>query len=377
VNSYRLPSAQFIGAKGLQGTGSQTRVDVCGKVMLCGEYGALKGQSALASTVDCSLSVNFSQQASPLTVQSDRWQKAQPVKPILAENDAMLTRITAALSLEFGVNRGTLTVKSQIKENFGMGSSSALHLGVVAAFAKTSAPIKTADNGKNSSSSLLSGIVGTAISSQRCLQTFASGYDVATQALGGLVRFTGKSQPLSLNEGNALKLTRESSYLDYGQAKKINSRGTLATLNHFCHIFVGGKGANTKETVRVNLLAIEGQNLWEPLLDHNSLLDRGLCELFATPSEKALQALIPVVKRTRDFYSRLPSFPHSLSQQISKFPGCDQSWSFKTTGAGGEDALLVFAEPERRRDLEPLFLRLGWEHFTPGFVDRGLRFDDE
>ena len=54
------------------------------------------------------------------------------------------------------------------------------------------------------------------------------------------------------------------------------------------------------------------------------------------------KALISSMSKQRKLMSESPFFPIDIERVLMTLPGFDETWSYKTTGSGGEDALLFF-----------------------------------
>ena len=92
-----------------------------------------------------------------------------------------------------------------------------------------------------------------------------------------------------------------------------------------------------------------------------------------TDDTKTMSDLASAAGAQRSFLAESPHFPKSLAAHLAALPGCDQTWSFKTTGAGGEDALLVFGRKADITAADSALRSLGWHPMPASFTGHGLR----
>ncbi len=174
--------------------------------------------------------------------------------------------------------------------------------------------------------------------------SLASGYDILTQLVGGFFLFDSSFWK------NPSQLTR--------------CEIDPAIFHEYFHVFYGGKGAETKIVTNSTWVWLEEQQRLS-LLKHlsESLIDSMLL-FFKAPSEFFHHCLENIVRHRR-FFESYSNFPISISQKLSLVDGFDQSWTYKTTGAGGEDALILFGHKKDIMEAELVLKILGWKHY-PG-----------
>src|SRR5690606_638539 len=67
-----------------------------------------------------------------------------------------------------------------------------------------------------------------------------------------------------------------------------------------------------------------------------------------------------------------PHEPRELLSALEALPGIDETWSIKTTGAGGEDALLLFGDDEAVKPALRVLHARGWEALPVAFASRSV-----
>lgn len=199
----------------------------------------------------------------------------------------------------------------------GFGSSSALCLGLFAA-----RPLLAAAREAQPQPVAVWQWADQAYQYQKSLQGFGSGYDVATQAHGSLVRF----DPKHWQEGQPCT--------DIWEACSHH----LSALR----VLVGGKGARTGAVGSRTLdwLATQGQY---PQLCRLTAEVVAEFEQGKTP----IREIVPKIAQIRRLLQGAPDNPPALAQTLASLPGLDQSWTYKLSGAGGEDAVLLFGEGDQ------------------------------
>ncbi len=299
-----------------------------GKIMLSGEYAVLNGGRAVAHTLDKRLTVEVLQGSQGISIASDIWAK----KKYFSDDDPdFICQSLKYFESLFGkLPPLDIKISSNIEISYGIGSSSALRLSLFAALQKH----------LELGWSVLD-VAQLAFKDQKRAQGQASGYDILTQSLGGLVEMSTGSDiwPKS-------------------------SRQT-----HSCHldkiqIMIGGKGAPTRETlVSVSQWLASKRDPQSLHAVSENLTDAWLGNDFPYLLEK--------VEAHRLFFEGAPRFPGKLSEALK--PYCYLSnWSWKLTGAGGEDALLIVGNIPSEANL--VFQKFGWRTADLTFSKEGLRY---
>lgn len=301
-----------------------------GKIMLAGEYAVLEGGRALAHTIDARMSVTF--EISPVgetIVHSNLWPKAITY-PSLSQELALQS--IAFFEAQLGkLPLLQIKIESDLEVQHGVGSSSALRLCLITGLAQSMhKELKQQE------------LMKIAYHDQKRFQTLASGYDIITQALGGLVSisFSDLAWPNTCFKASSPHLEK-------------------------VKIYVGGKGAPTKPTAISTSKWLSQNVKKEDLLERSEdLVDAWFHSNFVDLLEK--------IELHREIFKGSPSFLANLEIALSPFHDLSR-WTWKTTGAGGEDAILLIGDPPSEA-LQTLN-QLGWYPSKYQFSEFGLSYD--
>jgi galactokinase/mevalonate kinase-like predicted kinase len=340
---------------------AQVSVRVPGKVMLCGEYSVLTGGRALAASLDRHLSVRVRPKAGlgGIHVASDIWDEPRFVRATDFETgDALVDTVRRGMEL-FGVSDMEVRIDSELDIKLGLGSSSALRLGVLLALEEmgrlkpTSAPSHHDSHGR----SILMPLAKEAYLLQKKSQARASGYDVATQLIGGLVSFEKGDDDHS-----------------WPRSLSVEAESLQRNLSTLVHLFGGGAGAPTTPVMTSTFGWLEARAKLRSLDEANSVLREAFLRALSTPdNQEALALLCAATGEQRRIFADAPSYPRLLAERLTALPGCDKEWSFKTTGAGGEDAVLLLGHRHALSQAEKALKDLGWQRIAVGFECAGTR----
>ncbi|MEI8025604.1 MAG: hypothetical protein WCI18_04570 [Pseudomonadota bacterium] len=299
-----------------------------GKIMLSGEYAVLNGGRALAHTLNKRLAVEVLQSTKETSIISDLWAK----KKYYREDDPdFICQSLKYFESVFGkLPPLEIKINSDIEINYGIGSSSALRLSLFAALQKH----------LNLDCSMLD-IAQLAYKDQKRAQGQASGYDTLTQALGGLVEMTIDEDiwPKSSKQTKSCHLER-------------------------IQMLVGGKGAPTRET-------LESVSQWLTSNRDSHSLQAVSEDLTDAWLGSDFPILLEKIEAHRLFFDGAPRFPRELSQALKPHQNLSQ-WSWKLTGAGGEDALIVVGNIPTEARL--VFQNFGWRRADFTFSGEGLKY---
>lgn len=313
---------------------------VPGKVMLAGEYAVLEGGRALAATVSDCLTIEAELQEG-FDLISDLW--ATPYRSDILPDDSSspFVQAVAATCLVNDFPGCRMRVESDLNVDWGMGSSSALLLGVL-----------LAGRGLGDLSfdqfqlSALWPVARQAFELQLARQGVASGYDVYTQYFGGLNIFSTSQWRGDCPETVSLPLE--------------------FIRNNF-HIVVGGEGAPTTSTMQSTGQWLRASGRFADLLTiSDALIDQIL---------DGSHDLVDLVARHRRLLHDSPQFPRQIAKILSEISGCDKKWTFKTTGAGGEDALLLIGSKSEVAEALVALEALGWQLYAGQWDDRGCQLE--
>ncbi len=330
---------------------------VPGKIMLAGEYAVLLGGRALAVTLDKRLAVTAAARPAGFgaRVTSDLWPEPRMLSDAAlgvgrtTDGDPLLTAVAYGLKL-FGLIDVEITVDSELRVSYGIGSSSALRLAVLLALNELSPPgarYSYLDTARH------------AWLLQRDAQSLASGYDIATQLTGGLVEFRNPSARRPMVAGPTV--------LDPDQwpVEITRHERLLEPARELVHPFVGGRGAPTGQVTGETLVWLDQSGRLESLMFASEELVEAFYGALAERFDgMALARLVAAVRDHRSVFSGSPHESEVLGDALARLPGFDRSWSFKTTGAGGEDAILLIGEPTCLAQATDTLYRMGWDRLT-------------
>jgi phosphomevalonate kinase len=335
-------------------------VTVPGKVMLAGEYTVLAGGAALAATIDRRLTVTVTHAPGlgGCRVHSDLWAAPRLVEWGMDGGEPLVAAVARGMRL-YGVSDCEVAVRSELDPRHGVGSSAALRLGVMAALSAVGAPPR-----RRRGRTALWNAALEAFRLQREHQRQASGYDIATQVKGGLTLFT---------PGHAAAGARGPVAEDWPGATTSFTRTEMQALKELVHVYVGGAGAPTGPVLQDTLAWLDRSGRLPRLESATATLLAALGRALAGPSDASASGLARACAAHRAVFAGSPHFPEALAGGLAALAGESERWSFKTTGAGGEDALLLFG---RRAALAPAHAYLaerGWHSLGAAFTSTGAR----
>ena len=320
--------------------------------MLAGEYAVLRGGHALAVTVDRSMTVavTFDPAAFSWIVKSNIWEEPREISDLSTPHSDPLCRAVQASAKRHSLHGGTVEIQSTIDIADGIGSSSALRLGVCSAF-----HLLKHDRDPKRPSGIPLDCVLQAWALQAENQGTASGYDIATQYAGGLVEFSFQY------EAN----TWTPKWF----------RHDLDLLSEYVHIFVGGSGAPTSTTLQSTASWLDGGNRFERLIDTSENLIDAFLNAIRWQSPENFRRLIACTAAQRVMFAGSPHFPLAVAEKLTNLPGIDTKWSWKTTGAGGEDAILLIGPHKSIQPAAQELWSMGWHRLEAPFTSSGIRID--
>ncbi len=353
-------------------------VECPGKIMLAGEYSVLKGGRSLASTLNCKLKLrlesveknpdqNPSQLGVTVHLSSPIWSGPRSFELRTAKH-------SQALIFEgFSSDKPSSLFETVVKE--GLSQLSHSHLAQMATLRIAVEEALPLSDGVGSSSGLILASLGAikglekenfgpcekwesaamAFGVQRQFQGgIASGYDFATQVLGGLVVFSGTAE----NWPGML----------------LGAKSKSGQLNELIDIFCGGRGAPTTAQVGSTSEYFEKHSLWPRIIEtQEKLIDLFAPALEENPPSETIFDLVGALVQARLPFVEGPHFPKDLFKELSNLPNFDKTWTCKTTGAGGEDAMLVIGSKMDRRVARDFFEARGWKKSSYLFSSDSLR----
>lgn len=324
-------------------------VKIPGKVMLAGEYSVLFGGSALAATVKNQMEVTATTHTDGrCLLRSAMWKK-----PIDCATDETSQGIhgplleAALLGMKRNnINGAAISISGNLKPEYGFGSSSALRLGTSVALKSLSTGIMAETYWDEAKEAYLQ---------QKNAQQQASGYDIVTQYVGGVALFNP-----AISEERVIWPGRITLF----------PKRTIKTLNSIVHVFVGGKGAPTTKTMQGTLSWLEDNQLMPAVV----AASEHLIEAFKNALNRngnSLDDLIRAAAAVRTIFSHAPAFPDWLTDLFDSLPGFDETFTVKTTGAGGEDAILLIGNENAITAPAALLVERGWRQLKKPFACAG------
>lgn len=312
-------------------------VEVPGKLMIVGEYAVLCGGEALAASVDRILVVHLEADGTgPVVVDSDFYDQPLFLASCLEidqlpVSERLLAQIIARVSQFYAIPFANLkiTVRANWAVSDGLGSSSALFYALWSAFYEWSRIQHIGVTEPRSSLQLAQ----LAFEDQRKYQGVGSGYDILTQSLGGFVK-------MRLDDTNWP-----------------GSFSNLETLNfsEYLKVYVGGEGTSTPGQTKSVMAEISENDLMPELKSEQAKLIYLLAESL-NPSYREVCAQFA---RCRQVLSST-DYLHPCFSKLLDLEHLDCSWSFKPTGAGGVDAVLVFCNPQGEELAERALAKVGY-----------------
>lgn len=327
-------------------------VEVPGKVMLCGEYHVLTcGARALAFALNTYLEVYVRYGArarESLTLCSNLWGVPRQIDANTAYDD--LLSATVGELMPAGKHRvEEIRVTSQLNPQYGFGSSSALYLALtVIAYLQRRGGNLVVSPAKRWQ------LAGQAFGLQRRKQGLASGYDVATQCIGGIVEYCscGGEWP------------------DRHSVQAFTDADLHRNLSEVVHLFIGGHGADTAAVMcdTQDWLDSQARSL---LITTTTALQRAFADTLHDLHN--LRTLIAATAQWRRWFSASPHFPTRIDAALRTISGLDRRWSWKTSGAGGEDALIVIGYRQDIASVSARLVALGWQNFDYRVTRHGMQ----
>ena len=306
-----------------------------GKIMLAGEYAILKGGTSLSAAVDARLHVTVAPTlANAFSIHSDLWPEerelpAEPATEPLLDSLQFLARVHE-------LHGARITVTSDLPISYGLGSSSAVRLAshlAVQAFCEQKIELSQEEIWR---------AARDAWRLQESQQGFASGYDFVTQVVGGFIEWTANYDSWP------------------GTVRSLD----LGWLTDWVHPYGGGVGAPTTRIGGGVRQWLESFLLWPELQRRTSDL---IGALLAQNSE----AIFASVAAHSNLLRPGPFYPDALYKTLASLPGYGRSWSFKTTGAGGEDAILLLGHRSDLFEADRELRRNAWQALAQPWTEVG------
>ena len=321
------------------------KISVPGKIMLAGEYTVLEGGPCIASTTNHRMQLQWTPELQGgIRVASDLWaEESFAVVPGGTYPQPLLNAVASLFDRESLRDlSGLIHVDCGLRIQDGVGSSSAFRLGLAVLAGSLAGEGRPQD------------WLRSAIRLQQLSQPKASGYDCTVQLHGGCLLFT---------MGSAIK--------EKSSLQKIPA--LTETLRDYCRILVGGGGAPTPQLIRDMSDWFSSGTRWarfeqasQDLVEHFRGFQDG----------DPLQLLVEKVAAFRRTMAGSPGLPVKVAS-LQDLTGCDQTWTYKTTGAGGEDALLFFGDRDTFASLKDKLQEKGFVEASFGFGAEGAQINEK
>ncbi len=333
---------------------NQVSVKIPGKVMLAGEYSVLFGGSALAATVKNQMDITAeSHDAGRCHLDSELLKDATEFSTSDEPNGPFALFFTSALSgmRRHNISGAKVSVKGNLQPEFGFGSSSALRFG-------TAVALKTLASGTKEDTYWEE--AQEAYKLQKKSQSQASGYDIVTQYMGGVTLLTPEKSDTQHSPTWPGRVT-------------VFPASAVERLNQIVHVFVGGKGAPTTSTIKSTLTWLQEEDLLTALGEASEALIAAFRAALQDSAETPnLTPLLNAVCKHRAIFAHAPTFPNALLTALAAVEDFGKDFSFKTTGAGGEDSVLLVGYQEQITEATQVLAKLGWAKIESPFSERGL-----
>lgn len=312
--------------------------------MLSGEYAVLLGAEALAFTLDTFLDVYVSVSDDEcFHISSQFWNRELVFKnfedEVLKPYQGPLLKALQRAQEIYKNPPLMINIPYSFDKTAGVGSSSAVILASCLA-----SSLYVSEFSKEECCELSWKI-------QRSLQGQASGYDVFTQAYGGLVSYR-------MNECHKIKSVEidEANFRDY------------------IHIYAGGKGSSTQTLLQDCLAYIEKEKIHESLLKVSEELTQ--CLKYFLQKGRDFDSVLKSVDNHSNLLSAFPHAPRDLCECLKNLDGYGETWTFKTTGAGGEDSLLFLGRESDLKEAKKYMQDRGWYPLLANFSTQGLTVEE-
>lgn len=314
------------------------KLTIPSKVMLNGEYSCLFGHKALALTLNRFMHFYYE----PSTekewgIDSDFYPKILegPLNELLFDqpNDLLLQALSF-YQQKTSCSPFKIQIKSKIKPSYGLGSSSALRLGL----AMICLNIPSIHDHR------IADAIDLGWQSQKNSQGAASGYDLITQAYAGLVE--------SQTQQNKTQFTFTKQTLS-----------TSTKPHELIDIFVGTEGAPTSSQLNNTLAELtENKQLQHLILVQEALLPLWKIFLNGEWSPEFCSYLL----KKQQIFLQCSNYPQKIHQALSQISNFGKNFVYQLTGAGGEDAILLMG-PERQKAFGTMqnlgFKKLDWTFY--------------
>ncbi len=328
-------------------------IRIPGKIILAGEYSVLAGNPALACAVDRHLTVEVQEStrlAKKTTKQKDLWEitscvwdeKLQISTMDLIAGNYPVASAMVCETLREGIRLNpnskpvSLNINCSWPLNLGLGSSSALRLGLLQAM--------QVDSALESTQSL-----------QRNSQGLSSGCDAYVQFHGGFWR-----------------------YQMHGRSNEFESKLSGSSFNDLGFYFFSHPDKEEKSTVNCIQGVLSGIEDTRKLHTSSESFCAALSQELgaAIETELSWRNLIKRCTDLRTVFQETSGYTPQM-EQLARLPGCGRSWEFKGLGAWGPETFLVLCRDENQIErIRTYLFNMSCKEQTFEIEKNGLRVEE-
>lgn len=342
------------------------KTSVPGKTLISGEYSILEGSNGLSFAVDKRLNCYVSY-SKGIKIKSnfcnfeEIYKNYNDIKIKNDKFDILRNAVHKAL-INNDLNNVSIEINSEIDPSYGIGSSSALIISIISSLRIYKEIIKKGDKFKNKDLMSLEKYLSDAkvgFNWQRENQKRASGYDFLTEVVGGFVAFESgivHKKDIWLYEFNHIN--------------------TVYDKNKYFRLYVGGKGAPTTSTTNRTYAQLKEKNLFISLKKINDKITNETTK-FINNYEIKINNFLYIIKDTFKEHLNIISetdgkLPEKWVSHIISLEGFEKSFNFKSTGAGGEDALLFIGDFDSVPNLDSDLKKIGLHRLDCSIACEGI-----
>ncbi len=329
------------------------KIKVPAKIMIAGEYVALRGYPVISSTIDR----YFEFYLYPNTSLELKIKSSFYGREVVFKNKEDILKIESnplRETLLWVLDQGVDIFRYEIEEKFsgnargGWGSSSALIQALIYLFMHKSL---SRDE-----------ILYESYNIQRRYQGDCSGYDFVTQRFGGIVEFKRRMDAVS--------------GVDFYSKQSIEDR---VDINKYIHVFSCSVGDNTKNTIRSTISYLkEDCTRFDSLVEisiklHLNLKEFILLDRDSFQIDDKLKDIYKLVDEQQSIFWGLDNYPKIIGR-IKTLDGYMDRFTIKTTGSGGYDSLLVFGKDQDIKEVSSVMKQAGWSRIEGIFCKQGIEY---
>ena len=315
---------------------TEKKVFVPGKVILAGEFAVLNGHPALAMAVDKQMTIESYQteqsKSRSWMLESQLWNEPLSLSAMdlvcgnYPDHAAMVCE-----TLRYGQNVSTrphgIRISCDWPLHWGLGSSSALRLGLLTLLGNTDA-------------------LNSALALQRIAQGYSSGCDTHVQFHGGAWNYCMHGRSTSLKE----KLSLESFHFFAHPQKSAGEKNTGASIQSTL--------SGTRDAPKLNT---NSQSVYNKML-----------AWFANQNPETFKDLLHSCTELRSSFADTGAYTGEM-QLLERLPGIGRTWEFKGLGAWGAETFLVLCrDPGQLQKIRTYLENMGCMELEIAPTDKGI-----